>query len=204
MARSGFRETYIRLAGALNTAQDIMVHERGSVEWPWFVLNVCDSEICLERLGLLKADFSRFFWYLIARQWADFDTIPHDRLGAEFKKHRAGWEPEIMTWGHPKGIDNLKTYRSLPDGVTAYRGQGANQPVGLSWTLDLDVATRFAFGHRDARNPEPVILNLAVAKKDIAFVVNEREEAELVLFAAPKRDLCEMVTYDSEGLLEAR
>ena len=204
MARSGFRETYIRLAGALNMAQDIMVRERGSVEWTWFVLNVCDSEICLERLGLLKADFSRFFWYLIARQWADFDTIPHDRLTAEFKKHRVGWEPEIMTWGHPKGTDNLKTYKSLPDSVTAYRGQGFNQPVGLSWTLDLDVAARFALGHRDAGSPTPLILSRAVAKKDIAFVVNEREEAELVLFAAPRRDLCEMVTYDYEGLTVAR
>jgi len=204
MAKFGFRETYIRLAGALNTAQDIMVRERGSVEWPWFVLNVCDSEICLERLGLLKADFSRFFWYLIARQWADFDTIPHDRLAAEFKKHRAGWEPEIMTWGHPKGTDNLKTYKSLPDSVTAYRGQRFDQPVGLSWTLDLEVAARYAFGHRDGRNPDRVIFSRAVAKKDIALVVNEREEAELVLFAAPKRDSCDVVTYDDEGLVGAR
>jgi hypothetical protein len=204
MAKFGFRETYIRVAGALNTAQEIMLRERGSVEWPWFVLNVCDSTICLERLGLLKADFSRFFWYLIARQWADFDTIPHDRLAAEFKKHRAGWAPDIMTWGHPKGTDNLKTYTSLPDGVTAYRGQGFDQPVGLSWTLDLDVAARFAFGHRDARNPSPLILSRSVARKDIAFVVNEREEAELVLFAAPKRDLCKIITDDMTGLVEAR
>jgi hypothetical protein len=109
-----------------------------------------------------------------------------------------------MTWGHPKGTDNLKTYTSLPDGVTAYRGQGFDQPVGLSWTLDLNVAARFAFGHRDARNPSPLILSRSVARKDIAFVVNEREEAELVLFAAPKRDLCKIITDDMTGLVEAR
>jgi hypothetical protein len=204
MAKFGFRETYTRVAGALNTAQEIMVRERGSVEWPWFVLNVCDSEICLQRLGLLRSDFSRFFWYLIARQWADFDAIPHDRLAEEFKKHRAGWVPEIMTWGHPKGTDNLKTYTNLPDSVTAYRGQRLGQTVGLSWTLDLNVAARFAFGRRDTPNPSPLILSRNVARKDIAFVVNEREESELVLFAPPKRDLCEIVTNDVAGLVEAR
>ena len=61
-----------------------------------------------------------------------------------------------------------------------------------------------AVGHRDARNPAPIILSRAVAKKDIAFVVNEREESELVLFAAPKRDLCEIITDDVAGLVEAR
>jgi hypothetical protein len=181
-----------------------MLRESGSVDWAWFVLNVCDSPICLERLGLRRTDFSRFFWYFVARQWAQFDRIPHERFATEFKKHRAGWEPEIMTWGHPKGNDNIKTYRTLPDPITIYRGQGFDQSIGLSWTLDIDVASAFAMGLPGARNSDPVILSLTVTRKDIAFVVNEREQAELVLFTPPKRKHCEIMSHEMADFADAR
>jgi hypothetical protein len=38
-------------------------------------------------------------------------------------------------------------------------------------------------GHRSIFNPNPVVLETVIAKRDIAFAVPDREEAELVLFA---------------------
>ncbi|MGD0431197.1 MAG: hypothetical protein ABSA58_08900 [Acetobacteraceae bacterium] len=203
MARFSYGEAYGRIAGALYAAQDIMLRERGSVDRTWYVLNVCDSPVCLERLGLRKSDVSRFFWHFVARHWADFDGIPHAKFAAEFARHRAGWEPEIMTWGHPKGTDNLRTYKGLPDSVTVYRGQGMSQPVGLSWTLERDIAAAFASGPRGESNPEPVILTRTIARKDIAFVVNEREESEVVLFAPPKREKCHTMILDAPAFADA-
>ena len=108
-----------------------------------------------------------------------------------------------MTWGHPKGTDNLRTYKGLPDSVTVYRGQGMSQPVGLSWTLERDIAAAFASGPRGESNPEPVILTRTIARKDIAFVVNEREESEVVLFAPPKREKCHTMILDAPAFADA-
>jgi hypothetical protein len=54
----------------------------------------------------------------------------------------------------------------------------------LSWTLDQTVADGFARGHRGIFNPNPVVLETVIAKRDIAFAVPDRG-GELVLFALP-------------------
>ena len=50
----------------------------------------------------------------------------------------------------------------------------------------------------------PFILTRTISRKDIAFLVNEREEAEVVLFAPPKREKCHTTTLDAPAFADAQ
>ncbi len=110
------------------------------------------------------------FWEVILSEWSGFDAIPHDDFEILFAKFP------------PPPCD-------VPEFLTVYRGQNAGSPSGLSWTLDCKVARSFANGHRNIRNPNPVVLELKVTREQVAFVCDDRDEAEVVLRAVPDRFL---------------
>jgi hypothetical protein len=112
--------------------------------------------------------------------WPDFDRLPYDILIPVFAFRRIGWIPDCMP-------DEARSqYDGLPDeGIRVFRGKDRDGLVALSWTLDQTVADGFARGHRGIFNPNPVVPETVIAKRDIAFAVPDREEAELVLSALP-------------------
>jgi hypothetical protein len=120
-------------------------------------------------------------WQFIMNAWSGFDLIPHDdyrRLFAR-KAMREWWCPGWMP------ADAKQFYETLPAKVTIYRGQDGDHGVGLSWTTDIAIATRFARGHRGSVNPDPVVMKCEVRKRAIVFVTVDREESETVLWKPP-------------------
>jgi hypothetical protein len=72
-------------------------------------------------------------------------------------------------------------YDALPETVMIYRGQEARWEPGICWSLDREVANRFAVRFR-GRNP--VVLTAKVSKCDILAVKLNRGEQEVITFAA--------------------
>ncbi len=131
-----------------------------SAERPWAVLNWFEEEDPLEPI----------FWAVVVYEWASFDSIPHEEFAAAFDFHIC---PPV----------NLPDEVQFP--VMIYRGQSADDPKGLSWTLNRSVAEAFARGHRGIPLHNPVVLEMQVEFEQIAFYTNDRNEEEVVLWAIP-------------------
>lgn len=86
--------------------------------------------------------------------------------------------PELMT---PEELD---AYAALPDEVTIYRGCGANNRSGLSWSLSCEVASRFPLLTRYRANL-PVLLTARVPKSRIAAMELQRDEREVIVVDLP-------------------
>ncbi len=140
----------------------------GSTERPWLVLDLVD------RMS------PSVFWRVIHREWCGFDRIPHQQYAVCFSMFRPYWQAEFML------TEDAAQYEKLPDEIRIYRGQSIADPIGLSWTLEKTVAECFARGHRGLLVSNPVILEATVAKTDVAGFYQERQESEIVLFAAPQ------------------
>jgi hypothetical protein len=85
--------------------------------------------------------------------------------------------------------DNKEFYTSLQDEMTIYRGCMAGRELGISWTLDKEVAERFAHGHRGSRVPNPVIAQATISKDNICSVFTSRREAEVVVEPSALKDI---------------
>ena len=112
----------------------------------------------------------RIFWEALQDVWSGFDRIPHQDFSFAFRHFKI-----------------LAPREGIPTKAIIYRGQSKRAPLGLSWTTCRDVAASFAEGHRGIKNPEPVIYSMEVTAKQIAFVTNDREESEIVLFSIPRK-----------------
>lgn len=132
----------------------------GSAGRPWAVLDWVAEESPSEAA----------FWAVMVCEWSGFDAIPHKHFEGLFDCYLCP----------PRNIpDEVKTP------VTIYRGQSADDPKGLSWTLNRTVAEAFAHGHRGMRVRNPVVFEMLVDFEDIAFYTNDRNEEEVVLWAIP-------------------
>lgn len=71
-------------------------------------------------------------------------------------------------------------YAELPDIVTIYRGGYASNIHGLCWSLDREIAESFPTlnGHR--KPGQPLLAKARVRKQDIALIVLEDDEQEIV------------------------
>jgi hypothetical protein len=116
------------------------------------------------------------FWKLLHQEWKGFDRIPHRPFSSLMVFMRDHWRVELLN------DEDREFYNTLPELLTVYRGQDAASPVGLSWTLDREVAAGFARGHRLLFNKSPIIISAEVAKRHVAGAYTEREEKEIVLF----------------------
>jgi hypothetical protein len=136
------------------------LRQGGSHERPW---------IALEWASRLEWTEGKVFWEVMNFAWSCFDLIPHKEFEKAFR-HFKLYAPR----------------EGIPPRVTVYRGQSKNSPLGLSWTTSRAVAESFAHGHRGAKNPNPVVYSLEVTRKQIAFLCDDREESEVVLFNIPR------------------
>ncbi len=157
-------------------AEDYLVSEigTGSSQRPHSLLRLHNR-----MLPRLQNEAGAAFWNWVSACWACFDAIPYGRYGAAFRQWRPAWTAQCMTPA------NQSAFNMLPEVVVIYRGQDARAKPGLSWTLSLPVAEGFAYGHRGLRCPHPTVLCATVLKSDVALVVTDREESEVVLFRPP-------------------
>lgn len=111
------------------------------------------------------------FWRVVIDAWSRCDLIPHRRFSRLFVRFATDRPPVNVA-----GV------------ISIYRGQdGEARPIGLSWTTDLDVADRFAIGHRGKWSANPVVYETTATPKQIAFTSDDRSEREIVLLRSPRR-----------------
>jgi hypothetical protein len=146
-----------------------MFFRGSSTERPW---------IALEWASRLEWTDGDVFWEVMNEAWSSFDLIPHKEFVKAFRQFKA-----------------FAPREGIPPRVTVYRGQSKNSPLGLSWTTSRAVAESFAHGHRGIRNPYSVVYSLEVTRKQIAFLCDDREESEVVLFNIP-RDRAKLQTVE--------
>ena len=114
--------------------------------------------------------------HFLVRASGSFDAIPHRVFSLILSDLRAAWRADFLS------ADNRKFYNALPDRFTAFRGQNAGHPVGLSWTLNRDIASGFARGHRCLFNQEPIVISAQISKRNLCGAYVDREESEVVVF----------------------
>jgi len=124
---------------------------------------------------LFRAETDDEFWRIFQFGWPTSDNTWYCRRDIKMlldEREPAG--PFL------KGADK-EFYDSLPDLVTVYRGCSSSRVRGLAWTTDLDIARRFARGHRQIDVPSPVVATANVPKEAIYTVTTDRNEFEVVL-----------------------
>ncbi len=84
----------------------------------------------------------------------------------------------------------LHGYDALPEVVTIYRGcdAGSASLPGICWSLNKDVANRCPFLSR-FRAKKPTVLTACVPKHWILAVKLERQEEEIITFAADVKSI---------------
>ncbi|MGJ0427528.1 hypothetical protein [Methylocystis sp.] len=163
-----------------------------STDAPYEFLNVCSL-----------VDYDPWFvWPYFHHFWSDFDAIPHREFEKILCTIWGDWSPTFI-----EDADDRAFYGALPDEVVAYRGQPRGARVGLSWTLDKNIAAGFARGHRGIWYDDPVIITARIKKKNIAGAYVNRGESELVLFnsrCATRRQIEQTPSFkERHGLLDA-
>ena len=116
------------------------------------------------------------FWKLFHTSWTTFEKIDELRFEDELRKRRESWAKSYLQ------AQDQKFYDSLPREVTIYRGQYADDLVGLSWTTSRDVAISFAKGHRGILNERPFFIEGIIIKTDIAGAYTARNESEILIY----------------------
>lgn len=96
----------------------------------------------------------------------------------------------LMAWQDAWAANGHRTVTDgdpLPGGgrnVEVYRGQGRDERRGIAWTLDINVARRFANG-AGLRVPgsvkDPVVLRSRVARRQVLGYLTGRNEAEVII-----------------------
>lgn len=138
-----------------------------------------------EQTASLIGSYSRFGWALknCSREWfrehiADLwrgsdpdDTDP---------KFLAAWVDAWEANGHKTITDG----KALPRRkyLTLYRGQMPNDPIGIAWSLDRDIADKFARGAGIRAHDMPgAILEVAVPRNAVLGYLTGRGESECVV-----------------------
>jgi len=106
------------------------------------------------------------FWPALRKVWSGFDLIPTAAMVREMNRRSEWWEP-------------CSEWLALPQTFTAYRGQDASRD-GICWSRDREVAERFSLGYRGVRNPQPLLRELTLTPEQVAMVIGDRDEAEVV------------------------
>jgi hypothetical protein len=74
-------------------------------------------------------------------------------------------------------------YDALPEKITIYRGCGQANMMGMSWTLDKEIANSFPHTNR-YRVPDPPLVTSTVFKRKVLAFKRGRDEDEIITFSA--------------------
>lgn len=150
--------------------RESLLNQFGSSGRPWAFLAIFKD---FHPLQMSDPVIGKHFWRMIRERWSGFDAIPQSEFAAMQIHFADSWWPD-------------QAWHDLPHKQTYYRGQSAQDVVGLSWTTSLEVAKGFAKGHRKIRVPEPLVLETVIDKRLLSMVVGNRNESEVVLFNLPR------------------
>ncbi len=156
----------------------------------------------IDHMNALAADpvfAGQLFWRTASRWWSSCDGIDHfmaEELFAEFGEHwdPAHMEPEVAA-ATARATQRGRGRRRMS---TVYRGQDRAKEGGVSWTTDPATALFFAGGARFGRQEDPVVLIAEAHRGDIAMVINDRGEAEVVLRERRGPNLADQVVPAAE------
>lgn len=109
------------------------------------------------------------FWSVLRDQVSGFDRVDHAALVGAMAQHAPA--PEID--------DEI-------DAHIVFRGQNGPVPNGVSWSTDEEVAMGFARGHRGIRHQDPHVISRYVTREEIALIIDDRGEAEVILKTIPE------------------
>ena len=160
----------------------------------WFHDHFGEGGRSLDVLTDLEArgPYARAFWATVSQWWSAMDGINHAEMAEAFDMFSEHWDTSLLA-----SDDCARAWRYLPRKrpVTIYRGQSADDPVGLCWTRDRAKAEWFArTGLRMVGRPaRPAILTTTILKLDVALAFNGRNEKEIVPFAIPETYTVELL-----------
>lgn len=139
------------------------------------------------------------FWRLVGQEWDCCDNIFRytDRLRFYFRRQfESGGFPifEAMT------LEDHRAYVALPERVAIFRGCYSHNKGGFSWTTNRDVAAGFPFRARYSGPTQPLLLSAIVRKANIAFMMADRAEAEIVVLPRHRRIVnCEPMSEPTDA-----
>jgi hypothetical protein len=132
------------------------------------------------RLGVvlgLRSNMDAAEWHrLLGDKWSSCDNIAQYRpiLSRVLRGTPRALLDSMMT------EEELNEFRALPDVLTVYRGCYYHNRLGLSWSLDRDVAERFPTLNRYRYpNGSPLLVTGRVRKELVVFK-NDRKEREII------------------------
>ena len=140
-------------------------------------------------LALIQSEPPDVFWPAFIDNWTDCDKGSTNRLLPKALQ-RVGPCPASY---YQNDGDKGAFFESLRDEIVVYRGAARERIAGLSWTSNPKVAWRFASGHRGIRPHDPVVATGTIAKSDIWWATDRRNEKEIL---GEPRDI------EIEGLFE--
>ena len=142
------------------------------------IVRFADSYSRLEIVLSLHSRMQNNDWFrLLGEMWSICDNIASHRLSLRNLIGTKGPVREMMDEAEETAYD------LLPETITVFRGCGAHNMIGASWTTDRSVAERFPFQRR-YRTKDPFLVTGRVKKKNILAVKLDREEYEIITFSA--------------------
>ena len=152
------------------------------------------------RMGALIA-LQRYprFWSHMAAEWSGCDNIAshHGKITWLLHTHQ---EKHGFPIGDAMTAEACEAYVALPDECTVWRGCYSHNVHGMSWTLSRETAAKFPFliRYRHERAVDRALLiEGRIRKADVAFVVMDRGEAEVVVLPRHVRIVAQSLAYDA-------
>ncbi|MCK1344464.1 MULTISPECIES: hypothetical protein [unclassified Bradyrhizobium] len=113
------------------------------------------------------------YWNTLGFVWSDSENI---------WQNIDAWQ-ELWNCDRPNKLASMNEQEraalaALPSDLTIYRGFTEGRLHGMSWTLDRDVAVRFA---KRFRGPRAAIATARAKKSDVHAFFDDRQEREIVV-----------------------
>lgn len=137
----------------------------------------------LEMSPLGKSEFRLSYpdWYrTLGQWWSVCDNIGQYRKALKLAMYLGSTPtpiPEMMN------EEEQAALAALPERITVYRGCGAENMLGASWSLERDVAAGFPYLNR-YKVREPVLVTATVRRDRICALKLNRNEHEIITFNA--------------------
>jgi hypothetical protein len=137
-----------------------------------------DSYSRMAEVLAFKDRLTRPDWlHLLGEFWEVCDNVADH--GLELRK-MLGTDGPLRAMMKPQ---QNAAYDALPEKVTIYRGCGELNMMGMSWSLDKEVANSFPYIYR-YKVPNPLLVTSTVTKRKILAVKLARDEDEVITFSA--------------------
>ena len=145
----------------------------------------CDSYERLPALLYIVATsgMERLWLRALGEHWSSMDNVGRFKEWLLFAFSDGGIDYESVI---PELMSTVEqaAFRALPEQITIYRGCGAENAFGFSWSLKREVAARFPFTNR-YHTTRPTLLTTTIPKSRAAALKLGREEHEIIVFDDP-------------------